>query len=125
AEPVKAEPAKVEAKPEPAKPAAPKRPAVNFGQRAPRIPTGRAPLERPAFGGRSAREQALSGGDRPQAREPEQAAREERPARPAQTVRYSALNPRPAPGAARAGAPGAARPGGRAAPNQPPAQPEV
>jgi len=131
AEAPKAEAPKVEAKPEPAKPAAPaapKRPAVNFGQRAPKIPTGRAPLERPAFGGRSAREQAMGGGERPQAREqaPREGGREggERPARPAQTVRYSALNPRPAPGA-RTGAPGAARPGARPAPNQPPAQPEV
>ena len=126
----KVEAPKAEAKPEPAKPAAPaapKRPTVNFGQRAPKIPQGRAPLERPAFGGRSAREQAM-GGERPQAREqaPREGAREggERPARPAQTVRYSALNPRPAPGA-RTGAPGAARPGGRPTPNQPPAQPEV
>ncbi|MGU3456267.1 translation initiation factor IF-2 [Brevundimonas sp. M1A4_2e] len=126
----KVEAPKVEAKPEPVKPAAaaaPKRPAVNFGQRAPKIPQGRAPLERPAFGGRSAREQAM-GGERPQASEPapREAGREggERPARPAQTVRYSALNPRPAPGA-RTGAAGAARPGGRPAPNQPPAQPEV
>ncbi|MGW8705715.1 translation initiation factor IF-2 [Brevundimonas sp. NPDC055814] len=131
AEAPKVEAPKVEAKPEPAKPAAPaapKRPAVNFGQRAPKIPTGRAPLERPAFGGRSAREQAMGGGERPQAREqaPREGGREggERPARPAQTVRYSALNPRPAPGA-RTGAPGAARPGARPAPNQPPAQPEV
>ena len=131
AEAPKGEAPKVEAKPEPAKPAAPaapKRPAVNFGQRAPKIPTGRAPLERPAFGGRSAREQAMGGGERPQAREqaPREGGREggERPARPAQTVRYSALNPRPAPGA-RTGAPGAARPGARPAPNQPPAQPEV
>src|SRR5690606_8393042 len=131
AEAPKAEAPKVEAKPEPAKPAAPaapKRPAVNFGQRARKIPTGRAPLERPAFGGRSAREQAMGGGERPQAREqaPREGVREggERPARPAQTVRYSALNPRPAPGA-RTGAPGAARPGARPAPNQPPAQPEV
>ena len=126
AEAPKAEAPKVEAKP--AAPAAPKRPAVNFGQRAPKIPTGRAPLERPAFGGRSAREQAMGGGERPQAREqaPREGGREggERPARPAQTVRYSALNPRPAPGA-RTGAPGAARPGARPAPNQPPAQPEV
>uniref|UniRef100_A0A0N4ZEN4 Tr-type G domain-containing protein n=1 Tax=Parastrongyloides trichosuri TaxID=131310 RepID=A0A0N4ZEN4_PARTI len=126
----KVEAPKIEAKPEPVKPAAaaaPKRPAVNFGQRAPKIPQGRAPLERPAFGGRSAREQAM-GGERPQASEPapREAGREggERPARPAQTVRYSALNPRPAPGA-RTGAAGAARPGGRPAPNQPPAQPEV
>ncbi|MFI8681974.1 translation initiation factor IF-2 [Brevundimonas diminuta] len=130
-EALKVEAPKVEAKPEPAKPAAPaapKRPAVNFGQRAPKIPTGRAPLERPAFGGRSAREQAMGDGERPQAREqaPREGGREgaERPARPAQTVRYSALNPRPAPGA-RTGAPGASRPGARPAPNQPPAQPEV
>ncbi|MGX8273618.1 translation initiation factor IF-2 [Brevundimonas diminuta] len=127
----KVEVPKVEARPEPAKPAAPaapKRPTVNFGQRAPKIPTGRAPLERPAFGGRSAREQAMGDGERPQAREqsPREGGREgaERPARPAQTVRYSALNPRPAPGA-RTGAPGASRPGARPAPNQPPAQPEV
>src|SRR5690606_36377718 len=100
AEAPKGEAPKVEAKPEPAKPgapAAPKRPAVNFGQRAPKIPTGRAPLERPAFGGRSAREQAMGGGERPHAREqaPREGGREggERPARPA--------------------------------PNQPPAQPEV
>ncbi|WP_427790076.1 translation initiation factor IF-2 [Brevundimonas diminuta] len=124
----KVEAPKVEAKPEPAKPAAPKRPAVNFGQRAPKIPTGRAPLERPAFGGRSAREQALGGGERPQSQDPapREGGREggDRPARPAQTVRYSALNPRPAPGA-RTGAAGSTRPGARPAPNQPPAQPEV
>lgn len=124
----KVEAPKPEAKPEPAKPAAPKRPAVNFGQRAPKIPTGRAPLERPAFGGRSAREQALGGGERPQSQDPapREGGREggDRPARPAQTVRYSALNPRPAPGA-RTGAPGSTRPGARPAPNQPPAQPEV
>jgi translation initiation factor IF-2 len=102
---------------------------VNFGQRAPKPGNPqRAPVERPAFGGRSAREQAMGDGERPQAREqaPREGGREgaERPARPAQTVRYSALNPRPAPGA-RTGAPGASRPGARPAPNQPPAQPEV
>ncbi|MEG0817820.1 MAG: translation initiation factor IF-2 [Brevundimonas sp.] len=117
------------------RPAAPARPVVNFGQRAPKIPTGRAPIERPAFGGRSAREQAMGDGDRPQSDRPQasdrpQGARPQgdRPqgARPAasQTVRYSALNPKPAPGAAR---PGAARtgPGGRPAPNAPPATPDV
>jgi translation initiation factor IF-2 len=70
----------------------------------------------------------MGDGERPQAREqsPREGGREgaERPARPAQTVRYSALNPRPVPGA-RTGAPGASRPGARPAPNQPPAQPEV
>ena len=121
------------------RPAAPARPVVNFGQRAPKIPTGRAPIERPAFGGRSAREQAMGDGDRPQSDRPQASDRPQggrpqdrnqgdRPqgARPAasQTVRYSALNPKPAPGAAR---PGAARtgPGGRPAPNAPPATPEV
>ena len=117
------------------RPAPPARPVVNFGQRTPKIPTGRAPIERPAFGGRSAREQAMGEGDRPASDRPQvsdrpQGARPQgdRPqgARPAasQTVRYSALNPKPAPGAAR---PGAARtgPGGRPAPNAPPATPDV
>ncbi len=117
------------------RPAAPARPVVNFGQRAPKIPTGRAPIERPAFGGRSAREQAMGDGDRPQSDRPQASDRPQggrsqgdRPqgARPAasQTVRYSALTPKPAPGAAR---PGAARtgPGGRPTPNQPPATPDV
>ncbi|WP_312785274.1 translation initiation factor IF-2 [Brevundimonas sp.] len=117
------------------RPAAPARPVVNFGQRAPKIPTGRAPIERPAFGGRSAREQAMGDGDRPQSDRPQASERPQggrpqgdRPqgGRPAasQTVRYSALNPKPAPGAAR---PGAARtgPGGRPTPNQPPATPDV
>jgi translation initiation factor IF-2 len=141
AEPVKAEPVKAAAPaetpaqpqtpsqtppPAPARPAAPARPQVNFGQRAPRQPSGRAPIERPAFGGRSAREQALEGGpargerpqgDRPQGDRP-------RAARPGETVRYSALAPRPAPGAARPGGPRTG-PGARPAPNQPPAQPEV
>ncbi len=126
--------------PAPAAPAAPRpapvtRPVVNFGQRTPKIPTGRAPIERPAFGGRSAREQALGEGERPASDRPQvsdrpQGARPQgdRPqgGRPAasQTVRYSALNPKPAPGAAR---PGAARtgPGGRPAPNAPPTTPDV
>lgn len=127
------------------RPAAPARPTVNFGQRAPRLPSGnpgRAPA--PGFGGRSAREQAMGGGersftdrpagaaagrpqgdrpqgDRPQGDRPQGA----RPAgaRPAQPVRYSALDPRPAPGA-RTGGPRTG-PGGRPAPNAPPATPEV
>ncbi|MFC5372080.1 translation initiation factor IF-2 [Brevundimonas faecalis] len=150
AAPVKAEapkPAAPAPTPAPARPAAPARPTVNFGQRTPKIPTGRAPIERPAFGGRSAREQAMGDGDRPQSDRPHsdrpqsdrpqggrEGAREggrgqgDRPqgGRPAatQTVRYSALTPRPAPGAARPGAPRSG-PGGRPAPNQPPATPEV
>lgn len=118
----------------PARPAPPARPAVNFGQRAPKIPTGRAPVERPAFGGRSAREQAMGGGERSFSERPQASARPQGAAgagagagRPKanETVRYSALNPRPAPGAARPGGPGGARPGGRPAPNQPPAEPSV
>ncbi|MGQ3041360.1 MAG: translation initiation factor IF-2, partial [Brevundimonas sp.] len=120
------------------RPAAPARPQVNFGQRAPRMPSGnpgRAPA--PGFGGRSAREQAMGGGERsfaertergprPQGDRPQGARPQgDRPqgARPAQPVRYSALDPRPAPGA-RTGAPRTG-PGGRAAPNAPPATPEV
>ncbi|GAA0381865.1 translation initiation factor IF-2 [Brevundimonas terrae] len=126
------------------KPAPKPRPQVNFGQRTPKIPTGRAPAQT-ALGGRSAREQAQGGGERPQTERPQnerpqgnrpQGARPqgqnrgaegrgegaERPNRPAQTVRYSALNPRPAPGAAKGPRTG---PGGRPTPNQPPATPEV
>ncbi|MFN7534332.1 MAG: translation initiation factor IF-2, partial [Brevundimonas sp.] len=124
--------------PAPARPTAPARSPVNFGQRTPRQPSGRASIERPAFGGRSAREQALEGpgrSDRPQGERPQgdrgdrpmggrpQGDRP-RPSRPGDTVRYSALAPRPAPGTARPGAPRTG-PGARPAPNQPPAQPEV
>lgn len=118
----------------PARPAAPARPTVNFGQRAPKPGNPqRASAERPAFGGRSAREQAMGGGERSYSDRPErsgdrpQSARPgQRPqgAKPAEPVRYSALNPRPAPGAARPGGPRTG-PGGRAAPNAPPATPEV
>ena len=134
-------PAPVAPTPAPARPAAPARPTVNFGQRAPKPGNPqRAAPERPAFGGRSAREQAMGGGDRsysdrPQSSERPQGDRPQggrpgpggqRPqgAKPAEPVRYSALNPRPAPGAARPGGPRTG-PGGRAAPNAPPATPEV
>jgi translation initiation factor IF-2 len=134
-------PAPVVPTPAPARPAAPARPTVNFGQRAPKPGNPqRAAPERPAFGGRSAREQAMGGGDRsysdrPQSSERPQGDRPQggrpggpgqRPqgAKPAEPVRYSALNPRPAPGAARPGGPRTG-PGGRAAPNAPPATPEV
>ena len=126
--------------PAPARPAAPARPVVNFGQRVPKPGNPqRAAPERPAFGGRSAREQAMGGGDRaysdrPQSDRPQgdrpQGARSgpggQRPqgAKPAEPVRYSALNPRPAPGAARPGGPRTG-PGGRAAPNAPPAEANV
>ncbi|MBJ7446405.1 MAG: translation initiation factor IF-2 [Brevundimonas sp.] len=116
-------PAPIPAPAAPARPAPPARPVVNFGQRVPKAPNpSRAPAERPAFGGRSAREQAMGGGEKSYSDRP--AAPSSRPAKPAEPVRYSALNPRPAPGAAR---PGGARtgPGGRPAPNAPPAQAEV
>ena len=134
-------PAPVAPTPAPARPAAPARPTVNFGQRAPKPGNPqRAAPERPAFGGRSAREQAMGGGDRSYADRPQSSERPQgdrpqggrpgpggqRPqgAKPAEPVRYSALNPRPAPGAARPGGPRTG-PGGRAAPNAPPATPEV
>src|SRR5690606_28347242 len=108
--------------PAPARPAPPARPVVNFGQRAPKPPSpNRAPAERPAFGGRSAREAAMGGGERNYADRPQGAGR---PTRPAEPVRYSALNPRPAPGAARPGGPRTG-PGGRPGPNPPPAGPTV
>lgn len=125
------------------KPAPKPRPQVNFGQRTPKIPTGRAPAQT-ALGGRSAREQAQGGSERPQTERPQNERPQgnrpqgnrpqgqrggegrgeggDRPNRPAQTVRYSALNPRPAPGAAKGPRTG---PGGRPTPNQPPATPEV
>jgi len=106
----------------PARPAPPARPVVNFGQRVPKANPTRAPIDRPAFGGRSAREEAMGGGDKAYSDRPQGAP--PRPTKPAEPVRYSALNPRPAPGAAR---PGGARtgPGGRPAPNAPPAEPNV
>ncbi|MFN3932675.1 MAG: translation initiation factor IF-2, partial [Brevundimonas sp.] len=111
----------------PARPAPPARPVVNFGQRTPKPQApGRAAAERPAFGGRSAREAAMGGGERNYAERPQAAPARPQggPARPAEPVRYSALNPRPAPGAAR---PGGARtgPGGRPTPNAPPTTPDV
>lgn len=130
-----AAPAPTAATPAPApRPAAPARPVVNFGQRTPKPQApGRTPA--PGFGARSAREQAMGGGersftDRPQTERP-QADRPQgdrpqgaRPAgaRPAQPVRYSALDPRPAPGARPGPRTG---PGGRPTPNAPPATPEV
>ena len=128
AAPVAAAPTPAPAAPAPARPAPPPRPAVNFGQRVPKAPApGRTPA--PGFGGRSAREEAMGGGersysDRPQGARPSSARPGGAPARPAEPVRYSALNPRPAPGAARPGGPRTG-PGGRPAPNAPPAEPNV
>ena len=105
----------------PVRPAPPARPGVNFGQRVPKAPgASRAPAG-PAFGGRSAREEAMGGGERAYSDRPAAPARPT--ARPAEPVRYSALTPRPAPGAARPGP--RTGPGGRPTPNAPPAQAEV
>ncbi len=109
----------------PARPAPPARPVVNFGQRAPKPANpARAPIDRPAFGARSAREEAMGGGEKSYSDRPANARPTGAPARPAEPVRYSALTPRPAPGAAR---PGGARtgPGGRPTPNAPPAEANV
>ncbi len=105
----------------PARPAPPARPVVNFGQRVPKAPgASRAPAG-PAFGGRSAREEAMGGGERAYSDRPAAPARPT--GRPAEPVRYSALTPRPAPGAARPGP--RTGPGGRPTPTAPPAQAEV
>jgi len=105
----------------PVRPAPPARPVVNFGQRVPKAPgASRAPAG-PAFGGRSAREEAMGGGERAYSDRPAAPARPT--SRPAEPVRYSALTPRPAPGAARPGP--RTGPGGRPTPNAPPAQAEV
>ncbi|MFP5297280.1 MAG: translation initiation factor IF-2, partial [Alphaproteobacteria bacterium] len=97
------------------------RPAVNFGQRAPKPGAPKRP-QPPAFGGRSAREQAMGGGERSFTDRAAGAARPQG-ARPAQPVRYSALDPRPAPGARSTGP--RTGPGARPGPNQPPAEPTV
>ena len=109
----------------PARPAPPARPVVNFGQRVPKAPNpARAPIDRPAFGARSAREEAMGGGEKSYSDRPANARPTGAPARPAEPVRYSALNPRPAAGAARPGGPRTG-PGGRPAPNAPPAEANV
>ncbi len=92
---------------------------ANFGQRAPRPDQG-GYQQRPPQG--DARPQGDRGprpqGDRPQG---------DRPRPTGEPVRYSALSPRPAPGGAgRPGdRPGGARPPRGAAPNAPPATPEI
>ncbi len=116
-----AAPAPAPAPAAPVRPAPAARPVVNFGQRVPKAPgASRAPAG-PAFGGRSAREEAMGGGERAYSDRPAAPARPT--ARPAEPVRYSALTPRPAPGAARPGP--RTGPGGRPTPNAPPAQAEV
>ncbi|WP_421730256.1 translation initiation factor IF-2 [Brevundimonas sp.] len=117
-------PAPVAPAPAPApRPAPPARPVVNFGQRVPKAPNpARAPIDRPAFGARSAREEAMGGGEKSYTDRPTTAPRSS-PAKPAEPVRYSALTPRPAPGAARPGA--RTGPGGRPTPNAPPTPAEV
>ncbi|HEV7227486.1 translation initiation factor IF-2 [Brevundimonas sp.] len=113
----------------PPRPAAPARPTVNFGQRVPKPGNpGRAPVQPPAFGGRSAREQAMGGGERSYSPRPggsTGAGPTARARTPGEPVRYSAVAPKPAPGAARG--PGGPRtgPGGPRGASAPPAQPEV
>jgi translation initiation factor IF-2 len=88
---------------------------VNFGQRAPRADGPRPP--RDDRGPRPDRPQ----GDRPQGQRPQGGDRQRPSGEP---VRYSALAPRPAPG--RPGdRPGGPRPPRGAAPNAPPATPEI
>jgi translation initiation factor IF-2 len=109
------------------RPAAPARPTVNFGQRVPKPGNpARAAPERPAFGGRSAREQAMGGGERSYSPRPAGATGAGPAGRartPGEPVRYSALTPKPAPGAARPGGPRTGPGAARGA--TPPAQPEV
>ncbi|MES2897005.1 MAG: translation initiation factor IF-2 [Pseudomonadota bacterium] len=93
---------------------------TNFGQRAPRPDQG-GYQQRPPQG--DARPQGDRGPPRPQGDRPQG----DRPRPSGEPVRYSALSPRPAPGAAgRPGdRPGGARPPRGAAPNAPPATPEI
>ncbi|MDP3852753.1 translation initiation factor IF-2, partial [Phenylobacterium sp.] len=98
---------------------------ANFGQRAPRPDQGGGYQQRPQG---DARPQGDRGpprpqGDRPQGDRPQG----DRPRPSGEPVRYSALSPRPAPGGAgRPGdRPGGARPPRGAAPNAPPATPEI
>lgn len=86
---------------------------MNFGQRAPRADAPRPPRD-----DRGPRPQ----GDRPHGNRPQG----DRPRPSGEPVRYSALAPRPAPGAGRPGdRPGGPRPPRGAAPNAPPATPEI
>jgi translation initiation factor IF-2 len=103
----------------------PERPAarydnVNFGQRAPRADGPRPPRD-----DRAPRDDRGPRSDRPQGDRPQGARLQgDRPRPSGEPVRYSALAPRPAP--ARAGErPGGPRPPRGAAPNAPPATPEI
>jgi translation initiation factor IF-2 len=76
------------APPPQARPAPPARPVVNFGQRVPKAPNpARAPADRPAFGGRSAREEAMGGGERAYSDRPQPARPAGGAGRPAEPVR--------------------------------------
>ena len=91
---------------------------MNFGQRAPRADAPRPPRD-----DRGPRPQ----GDRPHGNRPQgDRPQGDRPRPSGEPVRYSALAPRPAPGAGRPGdRPGGPRPPRGAAPNAPPATPEI
>jgi translation initiation factor IF-2 len=91
---------------------------TNFGQRAPRTDSG---FQRPQPDRAPSADRAAPrpGGDRPQ----QGGDRGPRPT--GEPVRYSALSPRPAPGARPGDRPGGPRPPRGAAPNAPPATPEI
>ena len=90
---------------------------MNFGQRAPRADAPRPPRD----------DRGPPRGDRPQGARPQgDRPQGDRPRPSGEPVRYSALAPRPAPGAGRPGdRPGGPRPPRGAAPNAPPATPEI
>jgi len=120
-------------------PVAPPRAPIRAEASRPAIPQGRAPIRPPEAPRDGPRRDDRSGGTttyRPDRPRPDASAprgdagprpdrpQGDRPARAGETVRYSALNPRPAPvrDSARAAAP---RPGAGMRPAQPPAAPEI
>jgi len=94
---------------------------ANFGQRVPRADAGFQ--QRPRDNDRPQADRGpRPGGDRPQGDRPQGG---DRPRPSGEPVRYSALSPRPAPGARPGDRPGGPRPPRGAAPNAPPATPEI
>jgi translation initiation factor IF-2 len=99
---------------------------MNFGQRAPRTDAPRPPRDDrgPPRGDRPQGNRPQ--GDRPQGDRPQgDRPQGDRPRPSGEPVRYSALAPRPAPGGRPGDRPGGPRPARGAAPNAPPATPEV
>lgn len=96
---------------------------MNFGQRAPRADGPRPPR---SDAGGPPRPQRDDRGPRPQGDRPQGDRPQGDRARPSgEPVRYSALAPRPAPGGRPGDRPGGPRPPRGAAPNAPPATPEI